>query len=234
MTTEGWEDRAAGWLAWARTPRHDSYWDYRDAFFALLPDRRGRTLDVGCGEGRVARDLRARGYPTTALDASPTLVAEATSADPGGDYLVGAAEALPFAPASFELVVAYNSLMDVADMPVAVSEAARVLAPGGRFCACVVHPLIDAGRWGDEDRSRFVIDGSYFDEHEYERTFERDGVVFTFRSRRFTLESYARALADAGLLIEALREPEPPAAAQRRAPFQTRIPLFLMWRAVKA
>lgn len=35
--TQGWESRAAAWIAWARTPGHDSYWSYRDAFFALVP-----------------------------------------------------------------------------------------------------------------------------------------------------------------------------------------------------
>jgi ubiquinone/menaquinone biosynthesis C-methylase UbiE len=44
------------------------------------------------------------------------------------------AAALPFADGSYDLVVADNSLMDVADMPAANREAARVLQPGGRFC----------------------------------------------------------------------------------------------------
>ena len=34
----GFEERAQGWLAWARTPGHDAYWTYRDAFFALVPE----------------------------------------------------------------------------------------------------------------------------------------------------------------------------------------------------
>jgi hypothetical protein len=50
-----WEDQAENWLAWARTPGHDAYWSYRDAFFPLLPAPGRRTLEVGCGEGRVAR-----------------------------------------------------------------------------------------------------------------------------------------------------------------------------------
>ena len=56
----GFEERAAGWLAWARTPGHDAYWTYRDAFFDLVPAPGAATLEVGCGEGRVARDLVAR------------------------------------------------------------------------------------------------------------------------------------------------------------------------------
>jgi hypothetical protein len=36
--SQGFEDRAQGWLAWARTPGHDAYWGYRDAFFVLVPE----------------------------------------------------------------------------------------------------------------------------------------------------------------------------------------------------
>ena len=41
-----WEDQAENWLAWARTPGHDAYWAYRDAFFPLLPAPGRRTLGV--------------------------------------------------------------------------------------------------------------------------------------------------------------------------------------------
>jgi hypothetical protein len=52
---------------------------------------------------------------------------------------------------TFELVV-YNSLMDVEDMSGAVMEAARTLCAGGRLCACVTHPLADAGTLGKRRR----------------------------------------------------------------------------------
>ena len=159
--SQGWEARAEQWLSWARTPGHDAYWDYRGALFELLPAPAGPVLEVGCGEGRVCRDIAARGYRVTALDASPTLVAAAAERDPAGEYLVGRAEALPFEDSTFALVVAYNSLMDVQDMPRTVSEAARVLYSGGRLCACVTHPLADVGAWeGDQDDARFVITDS--------------------------------------------------------------------------
>ena len=223
----GFEERAQGWLAWARTPGHDAYWTYRDAFFALVPEPGAATLEVGCGEGRVARDLIARGHHVTALDASPTLLRAAAEADPDTRYVEGAAEALPFEDGAFDLVVAYNSLMDVDDMPAAVREAARVLAPGGRLCACTTHPLPDSGSWRDEET--FAVTESYLERRWFAATMERDGLEFTFAGWCYPLETYARALEEAGLVIEALREPADPAGGR-----WARVPMFLMWRALKA
>jgi SAM-dependent methyltransferase len=239
VNDEGWESRAAQWLAWARTPEFDAYWSYRDVFFALVPAPAGRTLEVGCGEGRVARDLAARGHRVTALDASPTLLRAAAERDPQSEYVLGSAEALPFADASFDLVVAYNVLIDVEDMPRAVREAARVLSPGGRMCVCVPHPVADAGRWtSDAGDSPFVIDGSYLAARSFTETIERDGLEMTFDGMAYPLVDYARALEHAGLLIEAIREPAPAAGATAGAEGAGwarwhRIPMFLMLRALK-
>jgi SAM-dependent methyltransferase len=226
----GFEERAQGWLSWARTPGFDAYWRYRDAFFALVPPPGEATLEVGCGEGRVARDLAARGHAVTGLDASPTLLAAAAEADPASRYVVGPAEALPFDEGAFDLVVAYNSLMDVDDMPAAVREAARVLAPGGRFCACVTHPMQDAASWDQDDpEAPLVVTEAYLEQRRMEMRVERDGLDFTFDGWCLPLEAYARALEDAGLLIEAMREP-----ADADGGRWARVPMFLMWRAVKA
>ena len=234
----GWEDRAPQWLAWARTPDFDSYWSYRDAFFALVPPPGRATLDIGCGEGRVSRDLTARGHHVTALDASPTLLGAARERDSAAEYVLAAAEELPFPDATFDLVVAYNVLMDVADMPAAVAEAARVLAPGACLCVCVTHPFADAGRWVDVDDpdSPFVVEGSYLRARRFEETMEREGLTMRFDGMAYPLEDYARALEAAGLVIEALREPpatgrlgnRPEPGSWRR---WRRIPNFLMFRA---
>ncbi len=223
----GFEEHAEGWLAWARTPGFDAYWTYRDAFFALVPAPGEATLEVGCGEGRVARDLADRGHRVTGLDASPTLLRAAAEADPGATYVEGDAQALPFDDASFDLVVAYNALMDVRDMPAAVAEAARVLRPGGRLCACVTHPMQDAEAERGSETAAFVDD--YLEPRWLTIPIERDGLAFTFEGWAFPLEAYTRALEDAGLLIEALREPADPAGGR-----WARVPMFLMWRAVRA
>jgi SAM-dependent methyltransferase len=232
-----WEEQAQNWLAWARTPGHDEYWRYRSAFFELVPPAGRATLEVGCGEGRVARDLAARGHHVTAVDASPTLLAAATAAHPAGRYLLADAAALPFADAEFDLVVAYNSLMDVQDMPGAVREAARVLQPDGHLCVSVTHPLNDAGQFAAPGADApFVIEGSYLESGRFEGHIESDGLEMTFHGWTYPLEAYSRALEAAHLRIEALREPPRPAAGGDGPPEADRwrrVPMFLMFRAAR-
>ena len=79
---EAWEEHAPEFIAWARKPGHDSYWQYhRDQFLEFVPPPGRRTLDLGCGEGRLSRDLKALGHEVVAVDLSPTMVAAAKGAD---------------------------------------------------------------------------------------------------------------------------------------------------------
>jgi SAM-dependent methyltransferase len=178
----------------------------------------------------VARDLSERGHRVTGIDSAPTLVAAAHEADPSGAYVLADAAALPFEDSAFDLVVAYNSLMDIDDMPGAVAEAGRVLEPGGRFCICVTHPFFDAGGWESRDPdARFVVEGSYLGKRRFEGTFERDGLTITFYGWCYALGDYARALEDAGFVIERMREP----TNTLEDPRHDRMPLFLHVRALK-
>jgi ubiquinone/menaquinone biosynthesis C-methylase UbiE len=153
--------------------------------------------------------------------------------DPGGEYVVGRAEALPFADAAFKHVVAYNSLMDVEDMPRTVTEAARVLRAGGHFCGCVTHPFADAGDWEhDAGDARFVVADSYLEPAAFNVAVARAGLTMTFDGKRLPLESYARAFEAAGLVIEAMREPAAPKGARGEDRW-TRLPIFLFFRTVK-
>jgi SAM-dependent methyltransferase len=95
----------------------------------------------------VARDLAARGNWVVGLDSSPTLARFAKEEATGPSYFLADATALPFPDESFDLVVVYNSLMDVEDLAAAVSEAARVLTRPGRFCSGVTHPFADTGEF---------------------------------------------------------------------------------------
>ncbi|WNV91324.1 class I SAM-dependent methyltransferase [Umezawaea sp. Da 62-37] len=194
---EHWEEQSGNWIAWVRRPGLDSYWTYREAFFALVPAPGFATLDFGCGEGRVSRDLVGRGHRVTGFDASAGMVAAAREAHPEGEYLVADAVSLPFEDDSFDLVVAYDVLMDVSDVDGAVREAARVLMPGGRLCLSITHPITDPG-----DR-----ESPYLTSSPVREAVERDGLPMVFNGWSHPLSHYAGALEKAGLLIEALREP---------------------------
>ncbi len=232
---ELWEAQARQWIAWARAPDHDSFWRFHRAqFLALVPPPGRRTIDVGCGEGRLTRELKALGHDIVGLDSSPSLVAAAREADSAMDIRLADAAALPLDDASADLAIAFMSLHDIDAMPTAIGEIARVLAPGGRLCAAIVHPINSAGRFETATADApFAIKGSYLDPFDYSDQVERDGLAMTFHSRHRPLESYFRALEEVGLLVEALREPRVPdhAIDSESGRRWQRVPLFLHIRA---
>ena len=189
---DAWDAEAENWVRWARAPGHDSYWQFhRDAFRRLLSPPAGRALDVGCGEGRLPRDLKSWGYQVVGVDGSETMIRYAREADPEGEYLVADAAALPFHDSSFELVTAFMSLQDVDDPGAAIRECARVLVRGGHLCVAVVHPMSSAGRFiSRDDDAPFVIAGSYLEPRSYEDYVERDGLSMTFASQHRPIQTY--------------------------------------------
>jgi SAM-dependent methyltransferase len=102
-----------------------------------------RVLDLGCGTGIVARQLRDRlgaGARLTGADASPEMIAHARTLAPDIDWREANAMKLPFADASFELVVSQQMLQFVSDPAAALREIRRVLTSGGRLVAATWRP----------------------------------------------------------------------------------------------
>jgi SAM-dependent methyltransferase len=234
---EFWDGQAEAWGRFARTPGHDVYHEGFNfpAFLLLLPPPGDRTLDLGCGEGRVGAELERRGHRVVGIDSSPAMVNLARERH---EALVADAASLPFDDGSFDLVVAYMSVMNLDEPEAGVREAARVLSRRGRMCIAVVHPIDGAGVFEEplDPRADFVIGGSYFEPDAKLWESDRDGIHVTFFDRALPLERLARACEDAGLLIDAVREPRPSAEFVRANPVaerRLRIPLFLHVRAVK-
>jgi SAM-dependent methyltransferase len=230
-----WEASARDFIAWVQAPDHDSYWLYhRDLFLALLPPPGRLTLDIGCGEGRLSRDLKALGHAVVGIDASPTMVRHARDADTSIEVHLADAAELPLPNSLADLAVAFMSLQDMDNASGAIREAARVLEPDGRFCLAIVHPFASAGMFESyEADAPFVIHESYLARHRYRDTIERDGFKVTFDSEHRPVGWYFDALESAGLLVERLREvpiPEEAIAAPRNRRWQ-RLPLFLHIRA---
>ncbi len=116
----------------------------RAAVAALALPPGAPALEVGCGVGRLADALASEfGLRLTATDISPTAIARrAAAADPASfiTWAVADATALPFPPGAFSLVIDKGTCdaLDCDDagdggtaVRAALSEAARVLSPGG-------------------------------------------------------------------------------------------------------
>jgi SAM-dependent methyltransferase len=167
----------------------------------------GPVIDVGCGEGRAARELAKLGYHRIiGVERSPTLAAAAAAASPEAPILIGDAAALPVADASAGLVLACMSLLDVDDFTGAVSEIGRVLRPGGTLCLAVVHPFASAQDVSSMHTGAFRVSDPYLDQRRYVDSIERDGLAMTFTSMHRPLGAYTSALFANGMAITALTE----------------------------
>ena len=100
-------------------------------------DREARTLDIGCGAGRVSCALDAQGFDVTGVDISNELIREAHSHFPEIEFLVSDAASLPFSDDSFEYIIfPYNGidyLIPEQRRQDALREIRRVLRPSGVF-----------------------------------------------------------------------------------------------------
>jgi SAM-dependent methyltransferase len=172
---------------------------------------RSTVLDLGCGEGYFARQLKQRGAAhIEGLDLSSEMIARALEQEReeplGIRYATGHATDLGrFEDASFDLVVAvflFNYL-DHAETTRTMCEVARVLRPGGRFIFAVPHPSLAFQR-PEEPPFYFSRDeAGYFSGRD--RVFEgeiwrRDGECVPVRCVHKTFSDYFTALRQAGFL----------------------------------
>jgi SAM-dependent methyltransferase len=108
-------------------------------------------LDVGCGTGVLARraaDRVAAESQVTGLDRNEGMLAVARRLQPKIDWRQGEATALPFADASYDVVMSQFALMYFPDRIAALKEMVRVLRPGGRLAIAV---------WGPYERATSYV-----------------------------------------------------------------------------
>lgn len=100
-----------------------------------VPLEGARVIDIGAGEGELVRWMRQKGADAVGVECGPVMLERALAADPdnANSYVDAGAQDLPFEDASADALTFCYSLhhVPVADMPTAVTEAARVLKPGG-------------------------------------------------------------------------------------------------------
>lgn len=120
----------------------NSYGWQRWVFDQLVATPGNRVLELGAGPGTLWRENLARipdDWAITLTDRSPGMVAAAERdlGDSGKQiqFVVADATALPFADASYDIVIANHMLYHVSEREAAFAEIHRVLRPGGSFFA---------------------------------------------------------------------------------------------------
>jgi ubiquinone/menaquinone biosynthesis C-methylase UbiE len=126
----GWEAKANAYGAYAGRITAQIIPSLLDA---LRLEPGAKLLDIACGPGYVAGAAAERGAQSVGLDFAPAMVLEAKRNFPRADFQQGDAEALPFAPQSFDAASCAFGLGHLAEPDKAIAQAFRVLRPGGRF-----------------------------------------------------------------------------------------------------
>jgi SAM-dependent methyltransferase len=116
----------------ARPPRWNHNLHYHRVILAAVPDGARRSLDVGCGVGMLARDLRRVVPHVTAIDRDAASIDAARREDGGTgiDYVVGDFMTHPFASGSFDHIASIAALHHM-DAAAALERMRELLAPGG-------------------------------------------------------------------------------------------------------
>ena len=181
-----------------------------------------RVLDVGTGEGQVARLACAQGSSTViGIDPTANQVIEAVQRGGGPAYARAGADRLPFADASFDAVVACLVFEHIEAVDDAIDEVARVLRPGGRFAFFLNHPLLQTpgSGWIDDHMvdppEQYWRIGPYLVEDHTVEEVEK-GVFIPFIHR--PMSRYVNAMAEAGLVVRRMVEPGPPPGFLERSP----------------
>jgi len=233
----GWESSAEAWIA--DMGEHGDFGRRYVLDPVMMPRALarspGKALDVGCGEGRFCRALKAHGVDVVGIDPTPALLAAARRRDRNGAYLEGRAERLPFGDETFDLVVSYLSLIDIPDIESAIPEMARVLKPGGALLVANLNSFntacVDQGWIKDSGgrRLHYPID-HYLEERAMWIAYRGIRIVNHHRP----LSTYLRSLLGAGLVLTYFDEPAPAAdASPSRAASYRRVPWFLVMEWLK-
>lgn len=213
-------DHHAEW--WQREFTDGADPEYEEQILPLVARHlagRRRVLDVGCGEGQVARRVAtAAGAQVVGLDPTAAQLVTAVERAGGPSYVMAFADALPCRSAAFDAVVMCLVIEHLDPFEPTLREIARVLAPGGCFLLLLNHPLLQApgSGWIDDH----ILDEQYWRVGAYLRedvAMEElaAGVTLPFVHR--PLSRYIHAMGEVGLLVEDMEEPAPPPGFLARA-----------------
>lgn len=208
-------DANAAW--WKTTFTGGADREYELEILPLVSDalsHREVIVDIGCGEGQIARRLSAdHGARVIGVDPSRAQLSNGRSASDPSDaiaYVEADGEHLPIRSRSVDGAVCCLVIEHVADADALLGEAARILCVGGMFLLVVNHPVFQGPGSGFVDDQildeRYWRVGPYLTEQWNVEQVDAE-VSLPFRHR--PLSRYINPLVEAGLVLVRLDEPAP-------------------------
>jgi SAM-dependent methyltransferase len=228
--SNGWRESADAWIEFVRNGDTNRSHLLDPIMLGLCGNPDGLTvLDVGCGEGRFSRMLAKRGAFVVGIDPTVELIHVAHIDHPAGCYLKSEGENLPFKSGSFDQVISYLTLIDIAGYKEAIREMVRVLKPKGRLIVANLHPIATSvpSGWVKDAKGHklhFPVD-HYFEERPEEVAWCGIAVDNWHRP----LAGYMNEFLGCGLRLLKYLEPTPSKQAIQSAPNLrdcSRVPIF--------
>ena len=216
-----WEEHASWWVEGFTEGADPEYEDQIIPLAVAEQGGAGRVLDLGCGDGQIARALASSGVSVVGVDPTTNQIDVAAERAGGPVFAQAGAAVLPFSDGAFDGVIACLVFEHIDDVDAAIGEVARVLRPGGRFTFMLNHPLLQTpgSGWIDDHMvdppEQYWRIGPYLVEAETVEQVEL-GVHIRFLHR--PLSRYLNALAAVGLVLERMDEPAPPERFLAQAP----------------
>ena len=243
-STIAWNAMGDEWFELAQTGEARNYFIMPN-MLRFMGDVNGmKILDLGCGEGGYSRALAKKGARLVSVDCSKRAIEYAVSlAKEEGlqieHFIRNSNDLFDIGSEQFDIVLCSMMLMDCEDFEGTLREAYRVLKPGGKLFASVLHPCFDGnhdtgiGRQGT-GIDRQVVVMNYFEPKEWVAPLWKGTIPVIWRHR--TLEEYVKAFVSAGFTITDMNEPR---ATEEQAKISVplawlgKIPLYLYWELKK-
>jgi 2-polyprenyl-3-methyl-5-hydroxy-6-metoxy-1,4-benzoquinol methylase len=196
---DSWRKNAAPWTTAVRERQIESRRLVTDAAIvqAVVSVAPRRVLDVGCGEGWLARVLAEQGMQVTGVDVVPELIERARQTG-GADYRVMSYEELADGQLAdrFDAVVANFALIGAEAVDALIASVPRLLAPNGSLLIQTIHPVVANGDLPYKDGWRPGSWAGFSSEF-------TDPAPWYFR----TMETWEKLIGDSGLRLQQRLEP---------------------------
>jgi ubiquinone/menaquinone biosynthesis C-methylase UbiE len=197
-------DEIADWYEEYISARHqDDPLEIYRALRLLLGDGDGVCLEIGCGTGHNADQVRELGYSPVGVDLSAGMLRHARPRLPAAR---GDAERLPVRDGAVRVAISVMVHTDMPGYPAVLREVHRVLDTGGVFVHVGVHPCFVGGFADHTDREAVVIRPGYRDTYWTRESWTDQGLRDKVGATHRPLPELLHAFLDAGLVPERFTE----------------------------